>query len=105
MNLLPRIVVGKRYRLRIRPNPEYRFPCCGEVVGKGSLERHPELQGAVVTVVERCSHVWCPECGIPFDVPDGIWGTDCRNDSGRYSAIPYTWLEPLADEDYTEEKA
>ena len=112
--MLNNIVVGKRYRLNIRPNPEYRAPCCGTMLGVhlllghveevqgGIVTRHvEELQGAIVTVLGRSTRLLCPGCGALFPSPEGVWRVNLRMD-GVYYAWPYTWLEPLEDEDYGE---
>lgn len=109
MNLLPNIQIGKRYRLIIRPTPEYRKPCCDTDIGAAWLKNRPEINGHIVLVYRTAvgARVTCEACNYEGRLGEGMWGIEIIGGvhDGRHAAIPYTFLEPIEGEDYDESNA
>lgn len=90
-----KIVVGERYRLVIRPNPEFTCPNCNVV--RGLSEYCKEISGQVVTVIRDSSSgvARCFHCGTFNPNTVGMYGIDSRLPNGDWHVVPYTWLQPL----------
>lgn len=91
-DLRPRIVIGKRYLLTLRP---VEAPCsgCGRAWGQ---TYHGETE-VVIIDGEKPIFARCPVCGTISKRGEG-WYTYMRR--GRYRCAPYTMLSELPDEDY-----
>ena len=96
MNLdLDQIVVGERYRVVMRPTPEYTCPHCNGILGLHA--QSTKLNGQIVTVTSDASGGLskCGGCGVESRDAEGIYEIDQKGaDGGRY-VLPYTWLWPL----------
>ena len=97
---IPRLPqVGERWRLHIRPG-ELICEACGYVMGTKGIE--VGLQGIIVTIEgldTGCSH--CPMCDAGSYHTGGWVKLDIITPYGnprRKVAAPYTWLEPIAEE-------
>ena len=90
---LDQIVVGERYRLVIRPNPEYACEGCGIVRGIRPDMQH--FNGRVVTVEQDSSGTFakCLDCGHVRLLPEGMYQIG-RIRTGWF-VVPFTWLQPL----------
>lgn len=96
------IEIGKRYRLEIRPNPEYCCEECKVNFGEAMLSLHPEFQGMIVTVMlipegqrMRCSPPKGCNRVVPY--PEGILHIGSPSLEPGHLAVPYTWLIPIDD--------
>lgn len=94
--MLRDIEIGQKYRLNIRPNPEYRCPVCDRMI-----VLNPEYQGDTVLVYQNYSGpIRCngPDgCGKTFPVGEGFYLI--RKDWKSNLAVPYTWLEEIGGND------
>lgn len=92
------IAIGKRYRLEIRPNPEYSCPGCGLNRGEYILDHYPELQGQQVRVEETSNEILC-ECDYISPRLEGIYNAVFLSGDWENAtlSIPYTWLIPLQE--------
>ncbi len=91
--------VGKRYRLNVKKNPEYRCCNCGRLGGSGLLEETPELQGSISEVWGSPEIVYCRGCSQVVPAPEGLYTFGKPDRNGEFWSVPYTWLEPLEEED------
>lgn len=97
--MLREIEIGKQYRLNIRPNAEYRCPECDTEVMVPDKEA---INGTIVTVLLGLEGILTRDgdgvegCGKTFTTGAGIYGVTW---AGSRLAVPYTWLEPLEEND------
>ncbi len=89
------IVVGKRYRLHITMNAEYRCGGCDRILGDLFLQ---DQDGDIVTVVEHIVGQFsrCRSCHYERTTPNGIYGLSSGD------CVPYTWLERIDTEYYSD---
>lgn len=89
----PRIEIGRKYRLEIRPNPEYACPDCGYIFGTSLVDNGKEVTvlraGSPFTQCQNCSKV--NESGN-----EGTYAVDIIIE-GKNAVYPYTWLIPLEE--------
>ncbi len=103
--MLREIVVGRKYRLNIQPNAEYRcLSCDKEIVPQepGATSAAKTLQawqGRIVTVVQYIDGLLRhgSGCGGIYPAPEGLWA--CAMEPGGIELTTvYLWLEPLEEE-------
>ena len=89
------IVIGKLYRLHIRPNPEYACRSCGSIHGERWLQIQPEAQGVIVKVRHQTGeNVQCSSCKEHHAPTEGMYIVSCAL---GIAYVPYPWLEPLVE--------
>lgn len=94
MTLGSPIEIGKRYRLNIRPTPEYRCPRCHREFGHDWIQ----YSGTIVTVALPTGMAHHRACGAYYPPPEGMYRIDIWG-VAWWRAVPYTWLEPLGEDD------
>ncbi len=91
MNLIPEIVIGKKYLWRGAVQ-ERVCPGCGYIPGSNSVG-----QQMVVTVVSVPAYIRCFKCGARrYDI-EGYYSCIPQNSRGQYQGIPYTQLEEIEE--------
>jgi hypothetical protein len=99
----PNIEVGKRYLLTMRPIEEAPCSKCGHRFEDVYLPG--EYSGptvALVTALPELDISLCPICDNPMGSSEG-WYAIVEPGGIRSGLVPYTVLQELPDEDYTQD--
>ena len=96
--------VGERWRFKPRLNPEFACPKCGTPYGQLKQDETGAVMDTVgieVEIIEPPTSglILCHGCDEFNKAPDGLFKIRGILDGQRMIAtVPYTWLEPIADE-------